>query len=319
MTDYDVVVVGGGLAGLTAGLYSARFGLRTLVIEQLTPGGQVLNVEKIETYPGFADGVSGVELGPTAQLQAEDAGAQFAMDTVTGLTRSAAAESPGFVIQCAGGDELVTRTVIIAAGSSRRALGVPGETEFFGRGISHCASCDGHFFAGQRVCVVGGGDSALDEAGVLIEHGVEQVLLVHRGAQFRAQQAIVDRVRASFLSSAIEAVFETELVEIRGDGAVNEVVLAQAGATRSEKVGGVFVFAGQEPNTGWMREVVELDAGGHVVTDVWLRTSTPGVFAAGDIRANSAAQLVAAAGDGATAAVAAARYLASGAAGPNQG
>jgi thioredoxin reductase (NADPH) len=302
------------LAGLTAGLYSARLGLRTLVIEQLTPGGQVLNVEKIETFPGFADGVSGVELGPTAQLQAEDAGAQFAMDTVTGLTR-AGDQGQGFGIRCAGGDELITRAVIIAAGSSRRALGVPGEAEFFGRGISQCASCDGHFFAGQRVCVVGGGDSALDEAGVLIEHGVERVLLVHRGAQFRAQQAIVDRVRAN---EAIEPVLETELVEIRGDGAVNEVILAQAGVTRSEKVGGVFVFAGQEPNTGWLGEVVELDAGGHVVTDVWLRTSSPGVFAAGDIRANSAAQLVAAAGDGATAAVSAARYLAAGGEGPNQ-
>jgi thioredoxin reductase (NADPH) len=308
VTDYDLVVVGGGLAGLTAGLYGARFGLRTLVIEQLTPGGQVLNVEKIETYPGFEDGVSGVELGPTAQLQAEDAGAQFAMDTVTGLAPLDPVRDVGFVVRCASGDERTAHAVIVAAGSSRRALGIPGEAEFLGRGISHCASCDAHFFAGQRVCVVGGGDSALDEAGVLLEHGVERVLLVHRGAQFRAQQAIVDRVRAN---DAIEAALETELVEIRGDAAVNEVVLTHAGGTRSEKVGGVFVFAGQEPNTGWLADAVALDAGGHVITDVWLRTSAPGVFAAGDIRANSAAQLVASAGDGATAAVSAARYVAS--------
>jgi thioredoxin reductase (NADPH) len=307
VTDYDLVVVGGGLAGLTAGLYGARYGLHTLVIEQLTPGGQVLNVEKIETYPGFDDGVSGVELGPTAQLQAEDAGARFAMDTVTGLASAGPAPDAGYVVRCASGDERSTRAVIVAAGSSRRALAVPGETEFLGRGISHCASCDGHFFAGQRVCVVGGGDSALDEAGVLLEHGVEQVLLVHRGTQFRAQQAIVDRVRAN---EAIEVAFETELVEIRGDAAVNEVVLTHEGATRSEKVGGVFVFAGQRPNTAWLGAAVELDTGGHVITDVWLRTSAPGVVAAGDIRANSAAQLVASAGDGATAAVAAARYLA---------
>lgn len=299
--DYDVVVVGAGVAGLTAGLYTARFGLRTLLIEQMASGGQVLNVERIETYPGFPDGVAGVELGPLVQQQVETAGAEFAMDTAMGLELT----DSGLLVRCAG-DAYATRSVIVANGSSPRSLGVPGESEFVGRGVSHCASCDGPFFVGKRVCVVGGGDSALDEAGVLAELGVGQVLLVHRGPRFRAQQAIVDRL--SSLSS-VEPVFEAELLEIRGDGKVVEVALRQAGATRVEAVAGVFVYVGLEPNSGWLRGVLELDPAGHVVADMWLRTSVPGVFAAGDIRQHSAAQLVAAAGDGATAAVAAARYL----------
>ena len=302
--DYDVVVAGGGLAGLTAGLYGARYGLRTLVLEHMMPGGQVVNVEKIETFPGFPAGVSGAELGPVVMEQAEAAGAAFAAGTAAALEQLE--HGDGLVVRTEGGPDYRTRTVIIATGSSRRALGIPGEQEFEGRGVSQCASCDGPFFAGQRVCVVGGGDSALDEAVVLVQVGVKQVLLVHRGAGFSAQQVIADRVRAT---PAIMPLLGTELAEIRGGTTVSEVVLRRGDVTSTEAVDGIFVFAGQVPNSEWLRGTVDLDAAGHVVTDPLLRTSVPGVFAAGDIRQHSAAQLVSSAGDGATAAVAAARYL----------
>ncbi|KAA9157797.1 FAD-binding protein [Amycolatopsis acidicola] len=300
--DYDVVVVGGGLAGLTASLYTARHGLRTVLVEQMMPGGQVLNTERIETFPGFPDGISGFELGPTVQTQVENAGAEVEMATVAGLTR----DGDRFTVRGEGGEEFRGRAVVIANGSSRRLLGVPGESEFLGRGVGQCASCDGHFFAGKRVVVVGGGDSALEESAVLLEQGVAQILLVHRGKSFRAQKSIVDKIGSL---GAIKPLFETELTEVRGEGTVNEVVLRQGDTTRTEAVDGVFPFVGLDPNSAWARDVVDVDPGGHVVTDIWLRTSVPGVFAAGDIRQNSAAQLASAAGDGATAAVAVVRYL----------
>jgi thioredoxin reductase (NADPH) len=300
--SYDVVIIGGGLAGLTAGLYAARYGLRTLVLEPMMPGGQVVNNERIETFPGFPDGIGGAELGPTVLAQAEQAGAEFAMDSVTGLEKAA---DGGFTIHCDGGDH-GGRAVIIAAGSSRRGLGVPNEEAYRGRGVSECAACDGSFFVGQRVVVVGGGDSALEEACVLADQGVGPILLVHRGAAFDAQKVIQDRVRTK---ASIEPVFDTELVELRGDGGVSEVVLRHAGASRTEAVNGVFPFIGLRPNTEWLAGFVDLDPSGHVVTDASLMTSVAGVFAAGDIRQNSVAQLVASAGDGASAAVAAVRYL----------
>lgn len=305
--DCDVVVVGAGLAGLTAALYTARFGLRTLIIEEMVPGGQVMNVRQIQTLPGFADGADGAELGTTALMQAEAAGAEFVMDTATGLEQADPLDMDDtLLVSCASGERHTARTVIIAGGSSRRILGIPGEAEFTDHGVYTCASCDGHYFAGRSVAVVGGGDSALDEASVLVDMGVKQVLVVHRGPAFRAQQVAIDRVRES---TAIETAMSTEMIEIRGDGKVEEVVLKQQDKTHVAAVDGVFVFVGQLPNSAWLRDVIELDPAGHVVTDIWMQTSMPGVFAAGDIRQNSAAQLIASAGDGATAAVAARRYL----------
>ena len=298
---YDLVVVGAGLAGLTAAMYGARFGLRTLVVEQMVSGGQVLNVEKIENFPGFPQGVSGFDLGPLVQEQAEAAGAEFTLDSVTSLEIS----TDRRVVHCCGGD-FSGRAVIIAAGSTLRNLGIPGEAEFLGRGVSHCASCDAPFYVGKDVCVVGGGDSALDEAAVLGAGGVRQVTVIHRGPRFSAQNIAVERV--SRLSN-VEVLFNTELQEIVGDSTVSSVRLRQNGEMRTQDVSGVFVFVGLEPNTTFLRGVVELDSTGHVLVDEHLQTSLPGVFAAGDIRHASSRQLVAAAGDGASAAVAAARYL----------
>lgn len=298
--DYDLLIVGAGLAGLTAGLYGARYGLRTVVVEHMVSGGQVLNVEKIENFPGFPQGIAGFDLGPLVQEQAEAAGAEFMMDTAVGLE----VEGDRRIVRCEG-RELAARSVIIAAGSSFRSLGIPGETEFVGRGVSHCASCDAPFFVGKKVCVVGGGDSALDEAAVLAAQ-VGQVTIVHRGRAFSAQQVALNRL-VGF--SNVKTLFNTEVVEIAGEGTVSSVRLRGNGSDSTIDVNGVFIFVGLEPNSAFVRGVLEVDPAGHIMVDRHLGTSIPGVFAAGDIRAASSRQLVAAAGDGASAAVAAARYL----------
>lgn len=301
--SYDVVIVGAGLGGLTAALYAARFGLKTLVLESLMAGGQVMNVDHIKTFPGFPDGIGGMELGPVVQAQAEAAGAEFVMATATELD----VEEDGFYVVC-DDEEYGAKTVILACGSTKRTLQVPGEEEFTGRGVSQCAGCDGYFFTGKRVAVVGGGDSALDEAQALTAMGVGEVLLVHRGTDFAsAQQTLLAPVRDN---PAITVELGTTMEAISGNGRVDGVVLRHGDETRTEAVDGVFVFAGLEPNTGWLDGAVELDSGGHIVADHRLRTSVPGLYAVGDVRQNSAAQLVSSAGDGATAAVEVARHLA---------
>jgi len=300
--EFDLVVVGAGLAGLTAGMYGARFGLRTAIVDQMGSGGQIINVEKIENFPGFPQGIAGYELGPLTQEQAETAGAEFVMDTIESL------EIDGSDRILHGAEEALKATaVIIAAGSSLRALGVPGEERLMGKGVSHCASCDAAFFTGQETCVIGGGDSALDEAAVLAREA-SRVRIFHRGAAFDAQQAIINKVAAI---PNIEPVFNTQVEEILGEDGVAGVRVRDliTGETRIEEVAGVFIFVGLEPNTAFLRGVLELDGSGHIRTDIMMRTSVEGVFAAGDIRQSSVAQLVSAAGDGATAAIAAYRYV----------
>jgi thioredoxin reductase (NADPH) len=299
--DYDLLVVGGGLAGLTAAMYAARYGLRTALVEHMVAGGQVINVEKVENFPGFPQGIAGFDLGPMVQEQAEAAGAEFVMDTAVGLS----VEGDRRILHCEG-TELAAPSVIIAAGSALRSLGIRGEADFVGKGVSHCASCDAPFFVGKDVCVVGGGDSALDEAAVLAAQ-VGHVTLVHRGPSFSAQQVSVDRLNTL---SNVESRFGCEVVEITGGDTVASVTLRTNGSSPTElPVAGVFIFVGLEPNTAFVRDVVDLDSAGHILVDAHLQTSVPGVFAAGDIRQGSARQLVAAAGDGASAAVFAAQYL----------
>jgi thioredoxin reductase (NADPH) len=303
MRDVDLVVIGAGVAGLTTALFAARRGLKVAVIEQLGAGGQISNAERIENFPGFPQGIAGHELGPLLHQQAEAAGAEFVLDTVQALEIDGAHR-----IVRGAGETLRGRALIIAAGSALRSLGVPGEERLLGRGVSHCAACDGAFFAGQPVCVVGGGDSALDEALVLAEHAAH-VTIIHRGERLDAQQALQDGVGAS---GKIEVVLNTVVDEIIGEAAVSGVRLRdrKLGTTRLQKVKGVFVYVGLEPNTAWLRGVLRLDGAGHIATDINMATSLAGVFAAGDIRQHSVAQLAAAAGDGATAAIAAVRYLA---------
>jgi thioredoxin reductase (NADPH) len=303
MRDFELIVIGAGVAGLTAAMFAGRYGLKVVVVEQLGAGGQIINAERIDNLPGFPDGIAGHELGPLLHQQAEAAGAEFVLDAVERLEASGLDR-----IVHGAGETLRAPAIIIAAGSTLRPLGVPGEEKFLGKGVSHCASCDGALFAGLDVCVIGGGDSALDEALVLTEHA-SGVKLLHRGPHLEAQQVMRDRIAAT---GKIGVTLDTIVEEIVGEDAVTGVRLrdAKTGRTRHEACRGVFVYVGLEPNTAFVRGVLALDPAGHIETDINMRTSLAGVFAAGDIRAHSVAQLAAAAGDGATAAISAFRYLA---------
>jgi thioredoxin reductase (NADPH) len=301
MQDIDVVIVGAGVAGLTAAMVAGRHGVKVAVVDRIGVGGQISTAEWIENFPGFPLGIAGHELGPLLHEQAEAAGVEFMLDTI----ESIAPEGGRFLVR--GVDTLQARAVIVAAGSAPRPLGIPGEVSFLGKGVSHCASCDGPFFKGEEVVVVGGGDSGLDEALVLAAHAA-RVTVVHRGASLRAQQAVVARASAD---PRIAFLLDTVVEEIVGGDAVSGVRLRdrKSGEARLQPVKGVFVHVGLEPSTVFLQGLVALDGAGHIETDAMMRTSRPGLFAAGDIRKGSVALIAAVAGDGATAAVAAVRYL----------
>lgn len=302
MTDYDILVVGGGIAALTAGLFAARCGRSTLVLEPSIPGGHLTNIPKIEDFPGFPDGVSGYELGPNTQLQAMNNGAEFAMAEVQSL----APADTGWRVGTTEG-EYRARAVIVAAGSHARALGVAGEERLQGRGISHCASCDGPLHRGNTVGVIGGGDSAISEALILTEY-VERVLVFHRHSAFTAQQTYLQRAQEH---PKIELRTNVIVQEITGADIVDGVRVqhVETGEEHTVAITSLFIYIGSEPNTAFLNGLAALDGDGRIITDIWMRTARPGLFAAGDIRRDSAAQAITAAGDGATAALAAHRYL----------
>jgi len=304
-STYDIIIIGGGAAGFTAGLYAARDRCTALVVERFSAGGQVLNCEHIENYPGFPDGIAGYSLGPTLQQQAANMGVEMKLAEVQSLRLDGDTK----VLQTDDG-ELRTKAVIIACGSSFTKLGIPGEEAFVGKGVSHCASCDGSFFMNEPVAVIGGGDAALDE-GIHLTQYVSQVTVIHRRDQLRACSLLQERARAN---EKLQFRWNTVVRAIEGDSGVQHLQLedVKTGERSQLDVTGAFIFAGLTPNTEFLKDVIPLNESGHIVTDLWMRTSVPGIFAAGDVRADSSRQLISAAGDGATAALAAIRYMRTG-------
>ena len=302
--EFDLAIIGAGAGGLTAAMYGARLGLKTLVLEGMMPGGQVINAEKIENFPGFPDGLLGADLAPLIERQASEAGAEVRMFTEVEALES---EEPYLTLSTSEG-RFRARAVIAATGSDFTSLGVDGEEEFRGRGVSNCATCDGAFFLDETVAVVGGGDSALDEALTMTGFAARVIMLV-RGDRFSGQGLLRERVRDN---DKIEVRYGVTVTAVLGgDSGVTGVRVrdASSGEESTLEVTGVFIFVGTDPRSSYLSGFVALDGGGHVETDMWMGTAAPGLYAVGDIRAGSARQLVTSAGDGATAAIAAHRYI----------
>ncbi len=302
MEVWDTLIVGAGPAGLAAGIYAGRSQLKTLILDRM-PGGQLLITEEIENYPGFHEGITGFELSEKFRQHAEKFGAKIENGhTVTEVTL----DGEIFVVKTDYG-EFKGRTLIWAAGSNPRKLGIPGEAEFVGRGVSYCAVCDGAFFKDRVVAVVGGGDSALEEALYLTKFA-KKVYLIHRRDKFRAVKIIQDRVKRN---EKIEPVLNKVVVSINGKDFVESLTLedTRTGEKVELPVDGVFIFIGNEPNVSPVIHLVDTDPSGFILTDEEMRTKTPGLFAAGDVRSKPLKQVITAASDGAVAAMSATRYL----------
>jgi thioredoxin reductase (NADPH) len=301
MAKYEVVIVGGGPAGFTAGLYASRAGLKSLLVERGMFGGQVVNAALIENYPGFPEGIPGAELGSLMHQQAIKYGLEVVTAEVTGITPG----QPYGVSTTEGSFEAVS--IIIAAGSEYRKLGAIGEERLSGRGVSYCATCDGFLFRDREVAVVGGGDTAITDALELSRHA-KKVYVIHRRDQLRAGRVLQQQ---AFAQSKLEFIWSNVVEEILGDKVLKGLRLRNVKTHQLStlEVAGVFVAVGLTPNSQYFSNIVKRDDAGHIITDETMATSALGVFAAGDIRKNSARQIAAAVGDGATAAMSAFKYL----------
>ena len=301
MTRYEVIIIGGGPAGLTAGLYSSRAGINSLLLERGLLGGQMVNATLVENYPGFPDGIAGAELGSLMHKQAVRYGLEVVTAEVTGIT-------PGqpYTVSTTEGD-FEAEAIIITAGSEYGKLGVAGEDRLCGHGVSYCATCDGFFFRDREVAVIGGGDTAITDAMELSRHA-SKVYVIHRRDQLRAGKALQDR---AFAHPKLEFIWDTVVEEIMGEEVLNGLQLrnVKTGQQSTLKVDGVFIAVGLMPNSRNFFNILELDDVGYIVTDEVMATSVPGIFAAGDIRRNSPRQIAAAVGDGVTAAMSVFKYL----------
>ncbi len=301
MPRYEAIIIGGGPAGLTAGLYTSRAGLKSLLIERGVFGGQIVNAPLIENYPGFPDGISGADLGSLMHQQAT----KYGLETVTAEVTGVKSGKPYQVVTTEGSFE--AGAIIIAAGSEYRKLGIPGEEKLLGHGVSYCATCDGFFFRQREVAVVGGGDAAITDALELVQHA-SKVYVIHRRDQLRAGQVLQQR---ALTEPKIEFIWDTVVEEVMGDNLLTALKLRNVKTEEAStlEVAGVFVAVGLKPNSQLFADIVKLSEKGHIVTDELMATSAAGLFAAGDVRGKSARQVASAVGDGATAALSAFNYL----------
>ena len=301
--NYDIVIIGGGPGGLTAGLYGARAERKTIALEKYLPGGQIANTEEVEDYPGF-DRISGAELA----MKMADHAKSFGLEIGSEEVEEVYVDGDDRMVKCASGNLYRAKAVILATGGSPVYLSVPGEKEYTGKGVSYCAICDGAFFKGQVIAVVGGGDAAVEEALFLTKFG-SKVHIIHRRDQLRAAKIIQSR---AFANEKINVIWDTVVESINGgDVKVNSLSLknVKTGEKSTLDIGAIFVFIGFKPNSDITRESLRKDQGGYVITDEKMETSIKGVYAVGDVRAQLVRQITNAVGDGTTAAVAAEKRI----------
>ncbi len=305
--NYDIVIIGGGPAGLTAGIYSSRARMKTLLLEKMACGGQILTADLIENFPGFPCGTKGAELADFMLKQAEN----FGLEISTRDAKKVLLKKNGkdlFIIETVEGDIFKALSIIIATGARwKELIGVPGENRLRGRGVSYCATCDGPLFKNKNVVVVGGGDTALGDA-IFLTRFANKVIVVHRRDRLRAAQILQER---AFANKRIEFCMKSVITEIIGNNKVEDVKVKNTTTNEEKtiKADGVFVLIGVSPNSENFKDVLKLDEKGYIISDDDMRTSVDGIFACGDVRKKMLRQVVTAAGEGATAAVSAEHYV----------
>lgn len=299
MEKKQLVIIGSGPAGLAAAIYAGRSELNGLMLEKLSPGGQVLITDKVDNYPGFPESITGFDLVDRMSAHAKKFGIEQKNGEVISIRRQ---EDSSFRIGLAGDEEIHSDIIILATGATYRRLGAKGEKELAGRGVSYCATCDGPFFRDQTVAVVGGGDSAVQEA-IFLTRFVKKVYIIHRRDELRATMILQKK---AFKNPAIEFVWDSTVEEITGTESVDGVIVLNKKTGKKDvlEVQGVFIFVGIQPNTDFLKGLVEMDERGFIKTDDWMRTSEKGIYAAGDCRLKPLLQIVTAVSDGATAAFA---------------
>lgn len=300
---YEIIIIGGGPAGLTAAIYAGRARLKTLLLEKGLPGGRAATTEIIENYSGFPSGIGGPELMQRMEEQARNFGAEIkTLCEVSSVTLK-----EDYKIVAANNQEYSAKTIILASGAQAAQLNIPGEKEFTGRGISYCATCDGAFFKDKKVLVVGGGDAAVEEA-LFLTRFAKSVTIAHRRDTLRAAKILEERVRKN---PKINFVWNSELVKISGDSSVKEVILYNKLNNKeiSLEIDGVFIYIGSKPNTDFVKDLINLDSKSYILTDEKLQTSIEGIFAAGDVRHNKLKQVAVAVGEGSIATISAQKFL----------